>query len=149
MLAWSGYAVISKPLAEKYGAVFTTGWALVLGTVIYLPLGLGLGDLPRLATLSRGGWGAVLYLVVLTNAVSWHIYAWALSRTEASRVAVWFNLQPVLTALLAWSLYGEQLNPAAGGGWRAGAGRRLPGRAERERDAGVPSPLVARVERPE
>jgi len=117
VLAWSVYAVISKPLAEKYGAVVTTSWALVLGTAIYLPVGLGLGDLPRLTTLSRGGWGAVLYLVVLTNAVSWLIYAWALSRTEASRVAVWSNLQPVLTALLAWSLYGEQVTPplVAGG----------------------------------
>lgn len=117
VVAWSLYAVISKPLAEKYGAVVTTGWALVLGTLIYLPLGLALGELPRLATLSRGGWGAVLYLAVMTNAVSWLIYAWALSRAEASRVAVWSNLQPVLTALLAWSLYGEQLTPplVAGG----------------------------------
>ncbi|HEX7621960.1 MAG TPA: DMT family transporter, partial [Anaeromyxobacteraceae bacterium] len=38
-------------------------------------------------------------------------------RTEASRVALWSNLQPVLTALFAWSLYGEQLTPpfVAGG----------------------------------
>jgi drug/metabolite transporter (DMT)-like permease len=117
VLAWSLYTVISKPLAEKYGAIVTTGWALVLGAIIYLPLGLALGDLSRLPTLSRGGWGAVLYLAVVTNAVSWLIYAWALSRTEASRVAVWSNLQPVLTALLAWSLYGEQLTPqfVAGG----------------------------------
>ena len=136
VLAWSVYAVVSKPLAEKYGAVVTTGWALVLGTVIYLPVGLGLGDLPRLTTLSRGGWGAVLYLVVLTNAVSWLIYAWALSRTEASRVAVWSNLQPVLTALLAWSLYGERITPPlVAGGALVLAGVFL---AERSR-SGVPA----------
>jgi drug/metabolite transporter (DMT)-like permease len=53
----------------------------------------------------------------MTNVVAWLLYSWALSRAEASRVAVWSNLQPVLTALLAWAMYGERLTAqfAAGG----------------------------------
>ncbi len=117
VVAWSLFAVVSKPLAEKYGPAAGTGWALLVGTLVYLPFGFGLGDVSRFARLSWGGWGAVAYLVVMTNVASWLIYAWALARTEASRVVIWSNLQPVLTALLAWGMYGERLTLqlAAGG----------------------------------
>jgi drug/metabolite transporter (DMT)-like permease len=117
VLAWSVFSVGSKPMVEKYGPIAGTGWSLLVGTVLYLPIGFLLGDLSRFRGLSWGGWGAVAYLVVMTNVVSWLIYAWALSRTQASRVAIWSNLQPVLTALMAWVAYGERLTwPFVAGG---------------------------------
>ena len=67
--------------------------------------------------LSPAGWGSVAYLVVLTSVVSYLLYYWALAREDASRVAIWSNTQPVLTALLAWAVYGDPLTPSfvAGG----------------------------------
>lgn len=109
VMAWAGFATGTKPLAERYGARVGTGAPLLVGTAMYLPVGLLAGDLDRFRGLSPGGWGAVVYLVVMTNVVSWMMYAWALARAEASRVAVWSNLQPVLTALLAWWAFGERL----------------------------------------
>lgn len=117
VLAWSVFAVGGKRLAEKYGPTAGVGWVLLAGTAIYLPIGFAFGDLGRYPTLSPGGWVAVGYLVVMTNVVAWLIYSWALTRAEASRVAVWSNLQPVFTALLAWWLQGERLTlPFAAGG---------------------------------
>jgi drug/metabolite transporter (DMT)-like permease len=117
VIAWSAFAVGGKRLAERYGPTLGTGWVLLVGTLIYLPIGFGLGDLSRFRGLSAGAWVGVGYLVVMTNVVAWLLYSWALSRAEASRVAVWSNLQPVLTALLAWAMYGERLTAqlAAGG----------------------------------
>jgi drug/metabolite transporter (DMT)-like permease len=117
VVAWSAFAVGGKRLAEKYGPTLGTGWVLLVGTLVYLPIGFGLGDLSRFRGLSAGAWVGVGYLVVMTNVVAWLLYSWALSRAEASRVAVWSNLQPVLTALLAWAMYGERLTAqfAAGG----------------------------------
>jgi drug/metabolite transporter (DMT)-like permease len=117
VVSWSAFAVGGKRMAEKYGPLTGTAWVLLVGTLVYLPLGVGLGDLSRYRGLSAGAWAGVAYLVVMTNVAAWIIYAYALSRTEASRVAVWSNLQPVLTALLAWWMYGERLTGsfAAGG----------------------------------
>ncbi len=117
VLAWAVYIVLGKPYAERYGAVTTTGLSLVIGTLLYLPLGLAASDLGRFRALSPGGWAAVAYLVVLTSVVSYLIYYWALRRAEAGRVAIWSNTQPVLTALLAWALHGERLTASfvAGG----------------------------------
>lgn len=117
VLAWSAFAVGGKRMAEKYGPTAGTGWALLVGTALYLPFGLVFADLSSFGALSAGGWASVAYLVLVTNVAGWLIYAHALSRAEASRVAVWSNLQPVLTALLSWWLYAEALTPSfvAGG----------------------------------
>jgi drug/metabolite transporter (DMT)-like permease len=115
--AWAIYATASKRYAHRYGAVTASGVAHVLGTAAYLPIGLALSDLGAFARLSPPGWSAIGYLVLLTSVLSYLLYAWALARAEASRVAIYANLQPVLTALLAWAAYGEQLTaPFVAGG---------------------------------
>lgn len=117
VVAWSVFAVAGKPYAQRYGAVGSTGVALVLGTLAYLPVGLVATDWSRLAALSPTGWASLGYLVLLTSVVAYILYYWALSRAEASRVAIWSNLQPVLTALLAWAIAGERLTaPFVAGG---------------------------------
>ncbi len=109
VVAWAVYIVGGKPYAERYGAVATTGLSLVFGTLLYVPFGAAVSRWRDFEALSSLGWWSVAYLVVLTSVVSYLIYYWALARAEASRVAIWSNLQPVLTALLSWALYGEQL----------------------------------------
>ncbi len=109
VVAWAVYAVGGKVYAQRYGGLAATGITLGLGTLEYLPIGLVLSRAEHFQALSRTGWLAVAYLVLATSVASYLIYFWALERTEASRVAIWSNLQPVLTALLAWALYGEQL----------------------------------------
>ena len=117
VVAWAVYAVWGKPYAERYGAVVFTGLSLGFGTLLYLPLGLATSQLDDFARLSTSGWSAVAYLVVVTSVVCYVIFYWAMARAEASRVAIWSNLQPVLTALLAWGFYGERLTaPFLAGG---------------------------------
>jgi drug/metabolite transporter (DMT)-like permease len=41
--------------------------------------------------------------------VAYLLYYWAMKQADASRVAVYSNLQPVFTAALAWLLYGEPI----------------------------------------
>lgn len=115
--AWAIYAVAGKPYAERYGATVSTGVSLLAGTILYLPFGFALSDAASFARLSATGWLALAYLATLTSVVSYLIYYWVLARAEASRVAIWANLQPVLTALLAWAAYGDRLTlPFVAGG---------------------------------
>jgi drug/metabolite transporter (DMT)-like permease len=109
VVSWALYAAGGKAYAARYGGLATGALTLVLGTVVCAPFGLALLDVERLAALSGPGLASVAYLVVVTSVVAWLIYYWALGRAEASRVAIWSNLQPVLTAVLAWALYGEAL----------------------------------------
>lgn len=117
VIAWAVFAVGGKVYAERYGVRTMTGLAITIGTLVYLPFGLALSDLTAFSRLSAVGWGSVAYLVVLTSIVAYLLYYWAMKKTDASRVAIWSNLQPVLTAALAWAIHGEPVTPTflAGG----------------------------------
>jgi drug/metabolite transporter (DMT)-like permease len=112
VVAWAVYAVWGKPYAERYGVVTTTGITIVIGTLLYLPVGIFFSRAADFRALSAVGWGSIAYLVVLTSVVSYLLYYWALAREDASRVAIWSNTQPVLTALLAWMVSGDPLTPS-------------------------------------
>jgi drug/metabolite transporter (DMT)-like permease len=117
VVAWAVYVGWGKPYAMRYGVITTTGVTIVAGSLLYLPFGLLFSRAESFRALSPVGWGSVAYLVVLTSVVSYLLYYWALAREDASRVAIWSNTQPVLTAVLAWALYGDPLTPSfvAGG----------------------------------
>jgi drug/metabolite transporter (DMT)-like permease len=123
VVAWAIFAVGGKRYAERYGALVSTGVAVIFGTLVYLPFGLALSSAAAFRRLSPTGWGSLLYLVLVTSVLSYLLYYWALRRTEASRVAVWSNLQPVLTAPLAWVLLGDPM----GAGLLAGGAMVLSG----------------------
>jgi len=117
VIAWSVYAVGGKAYARRYGGLEVGSYTLVAGTLACLPAGAFVVHPADFARLSPGGWFGVAYLVVVTSVVAWLIYYWALARADATRVAIWSNLQPVLTALLAWALHGERLTaPSVVGG---------------------------------
>jgi len=112
VVAWAVYAVWGKPYAERYGVVTTTGITIVTGSLLYLPVGIFFSRAANFRALSGVGWSSIAYLVVLTSVVSYLLYYWALAREDASRVAIWSNTQPVLTALLAWMVSGDRLTPS-------------------------------------
>ncbi len=123
VIAWAVYAVGGKAYAARYGGLATGSVTLVAGTILCAPAGAAFFHPDRFARLTPLGLAALLYLVVMTSIVAWLIYYWALARADASRVAVWSNLQPVLTALLAWGMYGESLTaPFVSGGAMVVAG---------------------------
>jgi len=117
VVAWAVFAVAGKVYAERHGVLTMTGIAITIGSAVYLPFGLALSDLSAFGRVSPAGWASLAYLVVLTSVVAYLLYYWALRRVEASRVAIWSNTQPVLTAALAWALHGEPVTGAfvAGG----------------------------------
>jgi drug/metabolite transporter (DMT)-like permease len=117
VIAWAAFAVGGKVYAERYGVLTMTSVAICFGTLAYLPLGLWMTDFGSYAHLSATAWWSLAYLVAFTSIAAYLIYYWAMQRSDASRVAVWSNTQPVFTALLAWSLHGEPITGAfvAGG----------------------------------
>jgi drug/metabolite transporter (DMT)-like permease len=139
VVAWAIFAVGGKPYAERYGALVSTGVAVIFGTIAYLPFGLALSSPASFQRLSPAGWGSLAYLVVVTSVLSYLLYYWALRRTEASRVAIWSNLQPVLTAPLAWALLGDLM----GAGLVAGGAMVLSGVLLTQRGEMVAGAVVA------
>jgi len=110
VLAWAAYTVMGKPYLSKYGPPFLTFAAITIGTAVFLPFGI----IPTV----QYDWGSVstkallslCYIAFLTSGIAYILWYYALSKMEASRVAVVNNFQPVVTALLSFAFFGERFS---------------------------------------
>jgi drug/metabolite transporter (DMT)-like permease len=132
--AYSVYLVISRDILRRYHALTVITWVFVFGVVGMLPWGLG-------AVLAEAGgmrpetWVALAWIVLVPTVGAYYLNLWALARAEASLVATFVYLQPILTAAMAIPLLGERpslaMIPAAlliflGVGVALRGGRRVP-----------------------
>ena len=110
VLAWAAYTVLGKPYVTKYGPPFLTFAAVAIGTAVFLPIGIipavqyDWGSVSSKALFSLG------YIAFLTSGIAYILWYYALSKMEASRVAVVNNFQPVVTAMLSFAFYGERFS---------------------------------------
>ena len=109
VIASALYTTRGKELIARHGTLAVTAWASLFGTLFFLPVGVPALAAQDWSRLTAAGWWALAYIAFLTSVVSYLLWGWALARTDASRVAVFSNLQPVATALLAWAVFGDPL----------------------------------------
>jgi len=105
--AWVVWTTESRAKAVEFGGVRTAGWSLMFGALWCLPAAPFVIQLDAFLAAPHLVWWCLGYLVVLTSMGSYALWNFALSRVEASRVAVFANLQPIATALAAWALLDE------------------------------------------
>ena len=112
VLAWGLYSVLGKRLIVRYGAIHASALTLLLGTVMFLPAGI----VPMLsypfAGLTTAEWGGILYLGLVTSVLSYFLWYFALGRIEAGKAALFANLQPIVTTVLAVLLLGQDITLA-------------------------------------
>jgi drug/metabolite transporter (DMT)-like permease len=101
VIAWSFYTILGSALVQKYGAVYTTGANMIIGTLLYIPIAIYTSSASEIAHLGRQSWLEILYLAAMASVVNYLLWFYALSKLETTRVAVFQNLQPVLTTVLA------------------------------------------------
>ena len=104
VIAWSLFTFLGKPLVEKYGALRVTGLNMAIGTMIYIPIALIAGDIASIPAISADSWLRIAYLGVISSVVNYLIWFYALGKLETSKVAIFQNLQPVLTTIMALML---------------------------------------------
>lgn len=108
--SWAAFSVLGRQLAVRYGAVYTTGLSFFAGTLLYLPLWAIIPVDDSLGLLftehSTALWLQLLFLGVITSGVGYGLWLIALARLDSPRVAVFNNLQPALTTVMAWLAFG-------------------------------------------
>src|SRR5215475_5015506 len=117
--AWVLYTAEGKAFIGEHGALRATAWSMIAGALWLLPLAPWALQPELVLGASAVVKGAIVYLALLTSVVSYLLWYWALGRTDASKVAVFSNLQPVATAVAAWLVLGEHI------GWEVAVGGAL------------------------
>jgi drug/metabolite transporter (DMT)-like permease len=104
-VSYSVAVVSQKPALRHASALQVTTFGCALGALVCLPftgqLVSQLATAPLTATLS------VVYLGVFPTAVAFTTWAYALSRTSASKMGATTYLVPALTVLMSWAILGQ------------------------------------------
>ncbi len=109
VLAWSYYTILGKPLVRKYGAFRVTAYALSFGALLYIPFGLYEAVKMDYSQTTVGAWLSVLFMAIGISVVAYVLWYWVLKHIEASRMAVFHNIQPVIATVMAYFWLGEPL----------------------------------------
>ena len=99
--AWAIYTIIGKKVIYKYGATYSTGLALIIGYLFYLPIYAIWGDRETISNIQSIDWVKIAYLGAFTSVVGYALWFWVLKKLDASKLSVFNNLQPILTTTLA------------------------------------------------
>ncbi|UCG60311.1 MAG: DMT family transporter [Candidatus Zixiibacteriota bacterium] len=109
VLAWCYYTIIGKRLVERYGAFRITAYALSIGSALYFPFGVYRAATLDYSQTTAGAWLAVAYMALGMSVALYVLWYWVLKHMEASRLAIWHNFFPVISAVVAYFALGEPL----------------------------------------
>ena len=110
-LCYSCYLVLSRPILARYAARTIVARIFSYGAVpIFL---VALPSLARFspASVTAVSWWSLAGIVVFASVLPYLWNSWALARTEASKVAFYVFLQPLIASSLAMLVLGERLTP--------------------------------------
>jgi drug/metabolite transporter (DMT)-like permease len=108
----AGYTLMVKNLTGRYNAYTITTYQNILGTLMFLPLFL-IFDLHDFATAGHT-FKALLnlgYLAIFGSSIAFILFNYSIKNIGATRTETFSNLIPVLTAVFAWFMLGEELGP--------------------------------------
>jgi drug/metabolite transporter (DMT)-like permease len=76
VLTWALYTIYSKQLLGKYPPLYLTGMSLMIGSVLFVPIGLPAILHQDFSRITIKGIGSLLYLSLLTSVVSYYVWSW-------------------------------------------------------------------------
>ncbi len=104
------FAVLSKPLVQRYGARPLTIWAGLAGTLMLLPLMSGSFFL-QMERLPLQGWLALLYLAILSTVAGYMLFYSLVGRGSVTRLSIQLYLIPVVGVAGGVLFLGEGVTP--------------------------------------
>jgi len=109
MACGAGYTIVARYLADKFSAIFITAIQAFIGAIFFFPFFIfEYFTVDMKFTFDALAW--VTYLGVVVTLGGYGLYNFALTKIEASKAAMYVNLIPVFTLVLAFLILGEKLS---------------------------------------
>jgi drug/metabolite transporter (DMT)-like permease len=99
---WSLHTVLSQPVIARYGPLKTSAYAISIGSLAFLPLGLP--ELYRMtpASIPASAWWALGYSIVFSLVAAYCLWYFAIGRIGPTQTAIYSNLTPVAAMVVAY-----------------------------------------------
>lgn len=111
---WAAFTLLAKEDFKRFTPFLITTFSFIFGFLTFLPLALIENpDLPlAISHLPLAALSGVLYMSLLSSVVAYFLYAWGVSKIEASEAALFLYLQPIFAAPFAYLWLGEKITSA-------------------------------------
>jgi drug/metabolite transporter (DMT)-like permease len=108
MACATGYTLVARYLSKKFSALFITAIQAFIGFVFFLPFFIfELSTKEMTFSVEAVSWS--IYLGIVVTLLGYGLFNFALTKIEASRAAMFVNLIPIFTLILAFLILGEKL----------------------------------------
>jgi drug/metabolite transporter (DMT)-like permease len=111
-LAFSIFTVLGRPQAKRYGTITVNTFAYAGGALLMAPVTLWQAAGFDFRAVPFSAWAAVFYMALLPSVICYLIYYYALARMEASRLAAFSYLQPLLAIVFGIVILHEHVTIA-------------------------------------
>jgi drug/metabolite transporter (DMT)-like permease len=109
MLCGAGYTIVARYLSNKFSALFITALQAFIGATFFFPFFVyEYITMPFHVSNEAIGW--LLYLGVVVTLGGYGLYNYALTKIQASKAAMFINLIPIFTLILAYFILNEVLS---------------------------------------
>ena len=110
-MSWSVSSALTRKLPLPQSKVMSSGAQMVAGGVLLALTAAALGEFRNFhpATVSRGVWLALLYLIVAGSIVAFTAYVWLIHHESPTKVGTYAYVNPVVAVMLGHFLGGEAL----------------------------------------
>lgn len=106
-LNWAIFSIASKPMLKRLPPKLMMAYVMFLGWLIVLPFFIATQSWGEIARLTTAGWTAVAFLGIFCSGLAYIFWYDALATIDASQVASYIYLEPLITVIVAAILIGE------------------------------------------
>ncbi len=106
------YSLIGRVVARRYSPWTALFYAFFFGTIFLLPVGFFVHEfVPMRADFGWSGWLTLVFLALVPTLGGFGAYTVGLSHLPASVASILAAFEPVTTAIVAYFVFGETLDP--------------------------------------
>lgn len=111
-ISWSVGSILTRKLPLPPSKVMSSGAQMLAGGILLALTASMLGELHRFnpASVSRGAWLSLLYLIVAGSIIAFTAYVWLIHHESPTKVGTYAYVNPVVAVLLGYFLAGEPLS---------------------------------------
>ncbi|NTW48626.1 MAG: DMT family transporter [Chlorobiales bacterium] len=109
VISWSFYLAYAKVLLPQYDSVQITSVIMMMGALIFFPVGIWFLPGFDWHQISTTGWISYIYITFFSSALSYLLLTFALNKIDSSQVSIFMNAQPIIAAIFSALAYGEVL----------------------------------------
>jgi len=106
---WTAYSLVGKKTMEKYDPFLVVAYVTMLGGLCLTPFSLVENSLQLIFGLSLNSWLAILFLSVTCSLIGYYIWFYVMERAGAVVTSSFLFAEPLVTALFAMTLVGEEV----------------------------------------